>query len=163
MFFTLAGVVALLAAGIAIWMLAAVMVGSVFLAMILLLVLLTPAAWLGVVLSMATAVISVERTGPLVGLQRSMFLVRGRVFPTLGYLLLVGLLGAVAVQLIQMVAIPLVTIGGSGAGFQLAAVLGIAVQGMIVAGMAAMYTGWYVDLRARKETLLSDSLLSGGL
>ena len=161
------GVLALLAAGIALWSLSLVLmdapgVGSVFVAMVLFLVLITPAAWLAVSVSMTTAVISVEGTGPLRALRRSVFLVRGRALSTLGYLLLVGLLGAVAVQLIQMVAIPLVNIGTGSPGFQIAAVVGVVFQGMIVAAMAAMYTGWYVDLRSRKETLFSDSLLSDG-
>jgi hypothetical protein len=33
------------------------------------------------------------------------------------------------------------------------------IQGFAVAAIGAMYTRWYVDLRARKEPLLSSSLI----
>jgi len=34
----------------------------------------------------------------------------------------------------------------------------VAAQGLLVAAIAAMYTHWYVDLRARRETLSTESL-----
>lgn len=158
------GVAGLFLAGLGMWTAVSSLLGPpaptrVFLATALLLIMVTPAIWLAVSLSMITAVVSLEGRGPLGALQRSFLLVRGRWLPTLGYLLLVGLLGSVAIQLIQMVAIPLSTVGSAGTGIWLAAVIGIAAQGLIVAGMAAMYTGWYVDLRARQEVLFSEGLL----
>lgn len=160
----LIGLAVLFTAGVGMWIAVASAMEaanalSVFMATLLLLALITPAIWLAVSVSMTTSVISLEGRGPLGALRRSFYLVRGRWLPTLGYLLLVGLLGSVAIQLIQMIAIPLSTIGSSGPGVWLVAVAGIAAQGLIVAGMAAMYTAWYVDLRARRETLFSEGLV----
>ena len=149
--------------GLTLWMIPAISVGapnatSTLIAGFLLPVLLAPAVWVWVSASMATPVIALEETGVIGALRRSFALIRGRWWPTLGYVLLVGLFGLVAIQLIQLVAIPLMAMGGLGPAVDAAAVLGIVAQGLIVAGIGAMYTWWYVDLRARKETLLSEDL-----
>lgn len=117
-----------------------------------------PGIWLAVSLSMVSAVIAVEGTGPIGALRRSYHLVRGRWWPTLGYLALVGLLGSVAAQLVQVVALPLLAMGGAGIGAGLGFVALVIVQGLVVAAIAVMTTLWYVDLRARNETLLRSSL-----
>lgn len=129
---------------------------SVFLATLVFLAFLGPALWLGGAMSMWSAVLSVEGRGPLSSLTRSIDLVRGRWWPTVGFLLLVGLLGSVAVQLIQLVALPLSFVGDLGVGISLVAIVGLAAQGVIVAGIAAMSTAWYIDLRARREGVVSD-------
>jgi hypothetical protein len=149
--------------GLTLWMIPATSVGapnatSTLIAGFLLPVLLAPAVWVWVSTSMATPVIALEEAGVIGALKRSFTLIRGRWWPTLGYVLLVGLFGLVAIQLIQLVAIPLMALGGLGAAVDAAAVLGIVAQGLIVAGIGAMYTWWYVDLRARNETLLSEDL-----
>lgn len=153
----------LLVAGLAVWMIPASVVGapnatSTIIAGFLLPILVGPAIWVLVSASMATPVVALERLGVIGSLRRSVGLVRGRWWPTLGYLLLVGVFGLIAIQLIQFVAIPLMALGGAGAAVDAVALVGILAQGLIVAGIGAMTTWWYVDLRARKETLLSEDL-----
>jgi hypothetical protein len=102
--------------------------------------------------------VAIERRGVLGSIRRSMQLVRGRWWPTAGFLLLVGLLGGIAIQLIQLVALPLALIGGGGTVLSLASLLGVLAQGLLVAAIAAMSTHWYIDLRARKEELSTETL-----
>lgn len=156
-------VAAVLGIGLAVWLLPVGLIGlpnatSMFIAFVLLMVLAGPGIWLGVSLSMFLAALSVEPIGPLTSLRRSLALVKGRWWPTLGFLVLVGLLGFVAVQLIQLVAIPLAVVGNLGSGVSLASVFGLIAQGLIVAGYGAMYAAWYIDLRARQGVLTPDDL-----
>ncbi len=144
--------------GITIWLVPVLSVGtpnttSVLVAMLLLFVLLGPGTWAAVSVSMSTAVIAVEEKGALASIRRSMRLVRGRWWPTLGFLLMVGLLGGIAVQLIQLIALPLAAAGGGSGALIIASALGVLTQGLLVAAIAVMYTHWYVDLRARRETI----------
>jgi hypothetical protein len=154
---------ALIGVGLAVWLIPFALVGtpnatSSLLAVVLLLAFVGPGIWLLISLSMTTPVIAIEAKGPIASLARSFALVKGRWWPTLGFLLMVGLLGSVAIQLIQLVAIPLSVVGDLGTGVFLASALGIGAQGLIVAGIGAMYTAWYIDLRARREDLLSEDL-----
>jgi len=160
-FLAIAGVVV---AGLIAWTIPWALVGtpnatSVFIAVILMVALMTPAVWLGVTLSMWSSVLVVEKRGAIGSLRRSLHLVRGRWWPTFGFLLLVGLLGSVAIQLIQLVAIPLSVVGELGIGISIASLIGLVAQGLIVAAIAAMYTTWYIDLRAREGELAKDDLL----
>lgn len=155
--------VLLLVAGLTLWMIPASLVGapnatSVLIAGFLLPILVGPAIWLLVSASMVTPVVTLERLGVLASLRRSIGLVKGRWWPTFGYLLLIGVFGVIALQLIQFIAIPLMALGGVGLALNLVAILGIVTQGLIVAGIGAMLTWWYVDLRARRETLLGEDL-----
>jgi hypothetical protein len=120
--------------------------------------LIVPGLWLAGSFSMLSAVIALEGLGPIKALQRSFRLVRGRWWPTVGFLLLVGLFGSVAAQLVQLVALPIVGAGGVGIGAGLGFVVLVVAQGVVVAAIAVMVTLWYVDLRARKEPLVSESL-----
>jgi len=163
-FIVLLAVVGIVVAGLVAWTIPFVIVGtpnptSVFIAVLLGAALMAPAFWLGVTLSMWSSVLVVEGRGALGSLRRSFHLVRRRWWSTLGFLVLVGLLGSVAIQLIQLVAIPLSVVGELGVGISIASLIGVVAQGFIVAGLAAMYTTWYIDLRARAETLVSDELL----
>lgn len=153
----------LFAAGLALWLIPFVVVGtpnaaSVLVALVLLGAVAAPAIWLSVSFSMVTPVVAIEEKGPVGALRRSFRLVRPRWWPTLGYLLLVGLIGSVAAQLIQVLAIPLTVVGDATSGFTLASLFGVVFQGILIAGIAAMYTVWYVDLRARAEDLNSEDL-----
>lgn len=153
----------LLAVGLALWAIPLVVVGtpnavSVLVAVVLLLAVLAPSIWVGVSFSMVTAVVAVENRGPIASLQRSFGLVRRRWWPTLGYLLLVGLIGSVAAQLIQIVAIPLAVVGDAATGVTIASLLGVITQGILIVGIGALYTSWYLDLRSRAETLTTDDL-----
>ena len=149
--------------GLAIWVVPFALVGtptatSRWVAVVLFLALVGPGIWLLISFSMMTSVIAIERTGPIRALSRSLSLVKGRWWPTLGFLLMVGLLGSVAIQLIQLVAIPLSVVGDLGTGVSVVSALGVGAQGLIVAGIGAMYTAWYIDLRARQEELLNENL-----
>ena len=154
---------AVFALGLLIWSIPAVLVGtpnptSVLIALVLFLALVGPGIWLAVSMAMYAAVVAVESVGPVAAIRRSFGLVKGRWWPTFGFLLLVGLLGFVAVQLIQLVAIPLIVVGDLAPGVSLASALGIAGQGVIVACYGAMYAAWYIDLRSRIEPLAPTDL-----
>ena len=148
----------LFGAGLTIWLIPFVVVGtpnaaSVLVALVLLVAVAAPAIWLSVSFSMVTSIVAIEDRGPIGSLRRSFELVRARWWPTLGYLLLVGLLGSIAAQLIQVLAIPLTVVGDATSGFTLASLFGVVFQGILITAIAAMYTVWYVDLRARSEDL----------
>lgn len=117
-----------------------------------------PGLWLAGGFSMLSAVIALEGLGPVQALRRSFTLVRGRWWPTVGFLLLVGLFGSVAAQLVQLVALPIVGAGGVGIGAGLGFVMLVVAQGFVVAAIAVMVTLWYLDLRSRKEPVVTESL-----
>lgn len=149
--------------GIFVWSVPLATVGtpnpaSALVAVLLFFVVLAPAAWAAISMSMATSVVALEK-GTVVGsIRRSASLVRGRWWSTAGFLLLVGLLGGVAVQLIQLVALPLLAFGDAGALVALGAGVGVLAQGIILGALAVMFTHWYIDLRSRREHLLSEDL-----
>ncbi len=156
-------VVLLIALGFVIWFIPYALVGtpnaiSLVIATILFFALVGPGVWVAVSLSMVTPVAALERRGVFGTLRRSVSLVRKRWWPTAAYLLLVSLLGTVAIQLIQLVAFPLAAVTGAAGSSLVVAVVGVVAQGVIVAALGAMYTLWYLDLRARKEPLLSEDL-----
>lgn len=156
-------VLVLVVLGIVIWLGPMTSVGtpndaSVLVALLLLVVLVGPGLWVAVATSMTTSTVTIESARALDSIRRSMRLVRGRWWPTAGYLILVGLLGGIAIQLIQLVALPLALVGGGGSALGIASILGVLAQGVLIAGIAAMYTHWYIDLRARREELSSESL-----
>lgn len=128
---------------------------AVFLGLIALII---PGIWLAGYFTMISPVIALEHVGPVAALRRSFTLVRGRWWPTIGFLLLVGLLGSVAAQLVQLIAIPILAVGGVGIGTGLGFVLIVVVQGVVIAAIAVMTTVWYIDLRARKGPLLTSNL-----
>lgn len=132
--------------------------GSILVALILLVVLLGPGIWVGVAVSMTTAAVAVEYLGPLASIRRSMRLVRGRWFATAGFLLLVGLLGGIAIEMIQLIALPLAAAGGGSGALTVASALGVLTQGLLIAAITAMYTHWYIDLRARREGVSTTDL-----
>jgi len=122
------------------------------------LLLLVPGIWLAVSVTMTPHVVALENRGVIASLSRSISLVRGRWWPTLGYLVLVGLLGSVAGWLLQFVAIPLVVLGDVPTGLGLVFVVGLIFQGLVVAAIAVMSTMWYFDLQARAEGPVSEGL-----
>lgn len=156
-------VMVLVGLGIVVWLGPMISVGtpndaSVLVALLLLVVLVGPGIWVSVATSMTTSAVVIESSGAIASIRRSMRLVRGRWWPTAGYLILVGLLGGIAIQLIQLVALPLALVGGGGSALGIASILGVLAQGLLIAGIAAMYTHWYVDLRARREELSTGNL-----
>ena len=82
---------------------------------------------------------------------------RRRWWATFGFLLMVGFLGTIALQMVQLVAIPVAAAGGGG-NAPVASLLGVLAQGPIVTAMGVTFTTWYIDLRARKEPLTLDQL-----
>lgn len=138
-----------------------VVAGSLVLLAILvgLVALIVPGIWLAGSFSMVSAVVALEDVGPIGALRRSFYLVRGRWWPTIGFLLLVGLFGSIAAQLVQLVALPIIGAGEVGLGAGLGFVVLVVAQGFVVAAIAVMVTLWYLDLRARKEPLVTSSLL----
>ena len=128
------------------------------LANILLFVLISPAVWLSVSMSMFASVVSFEEAGVSGSLRRSIDLVRGRWGQTLFFLVMVGLFGTIAIQLIQLVALPISFGGQSSVLSWLIALFGVAAQGLILASIGATYAHWYIDLRARKEPVLVNQL-----
>jgi hypothetical protein len=126
---------------------------AVFAVVIGLLALIIPGLWLIGSFSMLTAVIALEERGPVDALRRSLTLVRGRWWPTVGFLIMVGLLGSVAAQLVQLIALPIIGAAGAGLATGLGFVLLVVAQGLVVAAIAVMITLWYFDLRARNEPL----------
>ncbi|MDP9143156.1 MAG: hypothetical protein M3N43_00385 [Actinomycetota bacterium] len=128
---------------------------SVFLGLIALII---PGLWLAGCFTMISPVIALENVGPVAALRRSFALVRGRWWPTIGFVLLVGLLGSVAAQLVQLIAIPILAAGDVGIGTGLGFVVIVVVQDLVIAAIAVMTTVWYIDLRARKEPLLTSNL-----
>lgn len=156
-------VLVLVVLGIVVWLGPMTSVGtpndaSVLVALLLFVVLVGPGLWVAVSTSMTTPTLTIESSRAVDSIRRSMRLVRGRWWPTAGYLILVGLLGGIAIQLIQLVALPLALVGGGGSALSIASLLGVVAQGLLVAGIAAMYTHWYIDLRARREVLSTESL-----
>jgi hypothetical protein len=119
-----------------------------------LLALIIPGLWLIGSFTMVSAVVALEEAGPMAALRRSMSLVRGRWWPTVGFLVLVGLLGSVAAQLVQLVALPIISAAGVGLAAGLGFVILMVAQGLVVAAIAVMVTLWYFDLRARQEPLV---------
>ncbi|MEX2250514.1 MAG: hypothetical protein WD895_00415 [Acidimicrobiia bacterium] len=116
-----------------------------------LVLLVIPGIWLSVSVTMVPHVVALEDRGIIGSLVRSIRLVRGRWWPTLGYLLLVGLMGSVAGSLLQFVAIPLVALGDVSTSLALVFVAGLIFQSLVVAAIAVMNTMWYFDLAARME------------
>ncbi len=162
-FLIVVSIALLIGLGAALWLVPVLSVGtpnlpSLFVAFILLVALAGPGIWVGVSVSMTTSAVAIEESGVFGSIRRSMQLVRGRWWPTTGFLLLVGLLGGIAIQLIQIIALPLAAVGGGSAALTIASALGVLTQGLLIAAISAMYTHWYVDLRARRERLSTSDL-----
>jgi hypothetical protein len=121
--------------------------------------LVVPGIWLIGCFTMLTEVVALEPVGPLESLRRCLALVRGRWWPTMGFVLLVALLGSAAAQLVQFVALPALAEGDVGLVAGLAFVFLMVVQGFVSAAIGVMHTRWYIDLRARKETVLTTHLV----
>ncbi len=136
--------------------------GSVLVAALLFVLLLGPGVWATISVSATVAAIGMEEVGVMDSIQRSIRLVRGRWWATAGYLLLVGLLGGIAVQLIQLIAFPFAAAGSGGIAVLIGALLGIAAQGVIVVLIGVAHAHWYVDLRARREDLTTEDLAGVG-
>ncbi|MEX1038580.1 MAG: hypothetical protein WDZ96_06985 [Acidimicrobiia bacterium] len=116
-----------------------------------LLLLIIPGLWLATMFTMYTPVIAVEGKGPVAALRRSFELVKGHFWETVGFLLIVGLVGGAAGQLFQLIAVPMLMTGQTSFAFGLAFAIGVVGQGLILAAIAVGTTTWYLNLRARTD------------
>ena len=117
------------------------------------LLLILPGIWLAISLAMTTHVVALEDHGVIGSLTRSIRLVRGRWWETFGFVLLVGLMGSVAGQMLQFVALPLLAVGDISTSLALVFVGGLILQGFVVAAIVVMTTMWYLDLTAKNAAL----------
>jgi hypothetical protein len=143
------------------WLIAAILAGIGIFAGFFLLIL--PGIWLAMMFSMYTPVIALEGKGPVDSLRRSFDLVKDNFWETLGFILLIGLIGVTAGQLFQLVAIPILMSGQASFGFGLAFAVGVVGQGLILAAIAVGMSTWYLNLRARTDGpyLIEESVGAG--
>lgn len=113
--------------------------------------LIIPGIWFGIAMSMVAPVLVVEDTGPVAAMRRSFDIVRRNWWETFGFLMLIGLIGGSATQLIQLVAVPLFVVGNISFAFGLAIALAVAAQGLIIAAIAVGTAVWYFNLRSRTD------------
>ncbi|MEX0795088.1 MAG: hypothetical protein WD274_00155 [Acidimicrobiia bacterium] len=132
-----------------IWLIATIIAAVAIIAGLFLLIL--PGLWLVIMFNMYTPVIAVEGKGPVAALKRSFELVRGHFWETVGFLLIVGLVGGAAGQLFQLIAIPMFVTGEASFAFGLAFAIGVVGQGLIMAAIAVGTATWYLNLRARTD------------
>lgn len=116
-----------------------------------LVLLIVPGIWFAIGSSMTAPVIAIEGLGPVGAIKRSFDLVRGSWWPTLGFLMLIGLIGGTASQLIQVVAVPLFLVGSPSIAFGVTIAIGVAVQGLIIAAIGVGMAVWYLSLRAQTD------------
>lgn len=134
---------------------------SIFLTMVVALTAFVVVVWLTLSFSLYLIALAMDDVGAKGALASSFRLVRGRWWPTLGFLLLTGLTVSVASQVISIVLVPVFFLAFVAPAF-LAVGYGLVtmLQGPVTAATALAYAVWYVDLRARQDTeLVSESLL----
>lgn len=133
---------------------------TVFVATVAALTALVVLVWLGVSVSFGLQIIALEGLGPVQAVPRSFLLVQGRWWITLGYLALSGIIASTASQVLSFVLVPFYFVG-IFVPEAIAVAIGVSVvlQGPLIAAMAAASTVWYIDLRARSETLLESQLV----
>lgn len=115
--------------------------------------------WLGLAVSLYAQVIALEGRTGIASLRRSFSLVQTRWWSTAGFLLVTSLIASAAGQIASFLVVPVFFLGA----FQpllLAIAYGASVvlYGPLTAAIAVAYVVWYVDLRARRETLTLDEL-----
>ena len=132
---------------------------TVFATTVIALTVLVTMAWLGVSISFGLPIISVEGPGAIRALPRSHFLVTGRWWVTLGFILLIGVISSVASQVLSLVLVPVYVAGFFvPEAFAVAMVTAVVLQAPFTAASAAGYTIWYLDLRSRVEMLQTEQL-----
>ena len=142
-------IVAVAAGGLLAYVVATFLVGiGTFVGFLFLIV---PGIWFANMMSMVAPVIAIEAMGPVGAIRRSFQLVQGHWWETFGFLLIIGLIGGTAAQLVQLVAIPLFLTGNVSFAFGITIALSVAAQGVIVAAIAVGASVWYLNLRARAD------------
>lgn len=133
---------------------------SVFLAAVIALTALVTLTWLSVSVSLYSQSIAMSDRGVVDSLRESFRLVQGRWWVTVGFLLVASLIASVILQLLNFALVPLL-VAGTVVPQALALLYGLStvIQGPVVAAMSTAYAIWYVDLRARHETLETGDLV----
>jgi hypothetical protein len=132
---------------------------TVFVTAAIALTVLVALVWLGVSVSLGLPIIAVEGSGSIGALPRSYSLVMGRWWVTLGFVALVGIITSAASQVLSLVLVPVYVAGlFVPEAFALAFVAAVVLQAPFTAAAAAGYAIWYIDLRSRRETLLTEHL-----
>lgn len=132
---------------------------SVFLTTVLVLTGVVVLTWVGLSVSLAIQVISIEAIGPFSALPRSFSLVQGRWWITFGFLATAGLIASAVSQALSLALSPVVFLSlFVPQGLALAFGVSVILQGLLFAGIGAAYAVWYVDLRARHEALMTEQL-----
>lgn len=133
---------------------------SVFLAAVVVLASVVILIWLSVSISLYSQSIALSRTGAVSSITESFHLVRGRWWVTVGFLLVTSLIASLALQLLNIGLLPLYVAGAAvPETLAVLAALTTLIQGPVVAAIAAAYAIWYVDLKARRETLDAQDLI----
>lgn len=133
---------------------------SVFLTTVMVLTGLVVLAWLGLSVSLAIQVISVEEAGPIHALTRSFSLIQGRWWVTFGFLATASLTASAISQVLGLALSPAVFLSVLvPQGLALTFGMSVILQGLLFAGIGAAHAVWYVDLRARYEALMTEQLV----
>jgi len=154
---------ALTIAGVVSWIIIASVgpsFGTVFLVAVIVLTAIAITFWLGMSLSLYPQAIAMADRGVGSSLRESFRLVQPRFWPTVGFVLVTGLIASAVVQVASLALYPIFLAGtvvplAVAVGYGLLALM----QGPVAAAIGAAYAIWYVDLRARSEPLTPDMLL----
>lgn len=133
---------------------------SVFLVTVLTLTTIVVGLWVGLSVALYGQVIAIEDAGAMRSLIRSFSLIQGRWWITAGFLLVTGLIVSAIAQVFSIAFVPISVIGVFEPVL-LAVAYGVAVvlYGPMTAAVAVAYAIWYVDLRARSESLTVEQLI----
>jgi hypothetical protein len=134
---------------------------SIFLTSVVVLTALVVMVWLSVSVSLYPQSIALTRRGALDCIKESFYLIQGRWWATVGFVLVTSLIASAALQVLNLVLVPLY-VAGAAIPWVLAVVVSVTtlIEGPIAATMGTAYAIWYIDLRARREPLEAESLIS---
>jgi hypothetical protein len=133
---------------------------SIFLTSVVVLTALVMMIWLGVSVSLYTQSVALTRNGVVQSLKESFYLVQGRWWVTVGFVLVTSLIASAVLQVLSLAMAPLYVAGTVIPGILAVAVsLTTLIQGPVVAAIGAAYGVWYIDLRARRDPLDAESLV----
>lgn len=132
----------------------------IFAATVVALTTLVLLVWLAVSISVYLQVISIEGSWAARSLSRSFRLVRGRWWPTLGFLVVAGLIASAVGQVAALAVTPLFLLAAAVPGF-IAIGYGalMILQSPVSAALGLAYAIWYIEIRAENELLLAEQLV----
>jgi hypothetical protein len=133
---------------------------SVFLTSVIVLTTIVMMIWLGVSVSLYTQSVALTRNGVIECIKESFFLVQGRWWVTVGFVLVTSLIASAVLQVLSLALAPLYVAGTVIPGVLAVGVsLTTLIQGPVIAAIGAAYGVWYIDLRARRDPLDAESLV----